>query len=192
MGVTSTKSGWLEVNLSLSGKRGGKSHLGTKLLSAVSEIWRFCMVICSLLPISMETMHDPKEPVLLIALKSSLAKIALAKLLWQKLHDTPDRAAQPDSHPQQPNAKPLAHAQLSNTFWFMPNATFKEQEQVLRNRTDTIHIDKHTKRLSHTTGPATCPLCGRSDSAPLILLRCNNHTLKRMHINRHHHAVPLW
>jgi H+/gluconate symporter-like permease len=29
MGVTSTKSGRLEVNLSLSEKRGGKSHLGT-------------------------------------------------------------------------------------------------------------------------------------------------------------------
>jgi len=43
MGVTSTKSGRLEVNLSLSGKRGGKSHLGTILLSAVSGIWRFCM-----------------------------------------------------------------------------------------------------------------------------------------------------
>jgi hypothetical protein len=28
--------------------------------------------------------------------------------LWQKLHDTPQRAAQPDSHKQQPNAKPLA------------------------------------------------------------------------------------
>ena len=39
MGVTSTKSGRLEVNLSLSGKRGGKSHLGTILLSAVSGIW---------------------------------------------------------------------------------------------------------------------------------------------------------
>jgi hypothetical protein len=35
MGVTSTKSGRLEVNLSLSGKRGGKSHLETKLLLAV-------------------------------------------------------------------------------------------------------------------------------------------------------------
>ena len=46
--------------------------------------------------------------------------------LWQKLHDTPERAAQPDSHTQQPNAKPLAHAQLSNTFWSMPNVTFKE------------------------------------------------------------------
>jgi len=69
LGVTSTKSGRLEVNLSLSGKRGGKSHLGTILLSAVSGIWRFCMVIRSLLPISMETMHDPKEPVFLIALK---------------------------------------------------------------------------------------------------------------------------
>ena len=68
MGVTCTKSGWLEVYLSLSGKRGGKSHLGTILLSAVSGIWRFCMVICSLLPMSLETMHDPKEPVLLIAL----------------------------------------------------------------------------------------------------------------------------
>ena len=28
--------------------------------------------------------------------------------LWQKLRDTPERAAQPDSHTQQPNAKPLA------------------------------------------------------------------------------------
>ena len=69
MGVTSTKSGRLEVNLSLSRKWGGKSHLGTILLSAVSGIWRFCMVICSLLPISLETMHDPKEPVFQIALK---------------------------------------------------------------------------------------------------------------------------
>ena len=70
MGVTSTKSGRLEVNLSLFEKRGGKSHLGIILLSAVSGTWRFCMVIRSLLPISMETMHDdPKEPVLLIALK---------------------------------------------------------------------------------------------------------------------------
>ena len=69
LGVTSTKSGQLEVNLSISGKRGGKSHLGTILLSAVSGIWRYCMAICSLLPISLETMHDPKEPVLLIALK---------------------------------------------------------------------------------------------------------------------------
>jgi len=58
VGVTSTISGRLEVNLSLSEKRGEKSHLGTILLSAVSGIWRFCMVIRSLLPISLETMHD--------------------------------------------------------------------------------------------------------------------------------------
>ena len=70
LGVTSTKSGrLLGVNLSLFGKRGGKNHLGTILASAVSEIWRFCMVIRSLLPMSLETMHDPKELVLLIALK---------------------------------------------------------------------------------------------------------------------------
>ena len=50
LGVTSTKSGRLEVNLSVSGKRGEKSHLETILLSAVSGIWRFCMVIRSLLP----------------------------------------------------------------------------------------------------------------------------------------------
>jgi hypothetical protein len=73
VGVTSTTSGRLEVNLSLSGKRGGKSHLGTILLSAVLGIWRFCMVIRSLLPMSMETTHDPKEPVLLIALKDHAA-----------------------------------------------------------------------------------------------------------------------
>ena len=70
MGVTSTKSGRLEINLSLSGKRGGKSHhLGTILLSAVSGIWKFCMVICSLLLKYMETTLDPKEPVLLKDLK---------------------------------------------------------------------------------------------------------------------------
>jgi hypothetical protein len=43
MGVTSTKSGRLEVNLSLSGKRGGKSHLGAIILSAVSGIWRLLL-----------------------------------------------------------------------------------------------------------------------------------------------------
>ena len=80
---------------------------------------------------------------------------------------------------------------LSNTVWSMPNVTFKEQEQVLKYRTDMMPTDKHTKRFSHTTGPATCPLSGGSDIAPHILLRCNNHTLKRMHINRHHHAVLL-
>jgi len=41
IGLTSTKPGQLEVNLSLSGKRGGRSHLGTIILSAVSGIWRF-------------------------------------------------------------------------------------------------------------------------------------------------------
>jgi len=39
------------------------------LLSAVSGIRRLCMVIRSLLPISMKTMHDPKEPVFLTALR---------------------------------------------------------------------------------------------------------------------------
>ena len=83
MGVTSTKSGRLEVNLPLSGKRGGKSHLGTILLSAVSGIWRFGMVIRSLLPISLETMHDPKEPVLLIALKIMRhAKLCLSVIMF--------------------------------------------------------------------------------------------------------------
>ena len=83
MGVTSTKSGRLDVNLSLSGKRGGKSHLGTILLSAVSESgWRFCMVFHSLLPISMETTH-PKEPVLLIALKIMRhAKLCLSVIIF--------------------------------------------------------------------------------------------------------------
>ena len=109
--------------------------------------------------------------------------------LWQKLHDTPQRAAQPDSRTQQDTAKLLAQAQFSNKFWSMPTVTFKELEQVLKHRTDMIHTDKHTKRFSHTTVPATCPLCGGLDSAPHVLLRCNNHTLKRMHINRHHHPI---
>ena len=62
---------------------GSKSHLGTILLSAVSGIWRFCMVIRSLLPISLETMHDPKEPVLLIALKIMRhAEICLSVIIF--------------------------------------------------------------------------------------------------------------
>ena len=62
---------------------GGVSHLGTILLSAVSKIWRFCMVICSLLPISLETTHDPKEPVLLIAFKIMRhAKLCLSVIMF--------------------------------------------------------------------------------------------------------------
>jgi len=83
LGVTSTKPGRLEVNLSLSGKRGGESHLGTIILSAVSGIWRFCMVIRLLLPISLETMHNPKEPVLLKALKIMRhAKLCLSVIMF--------------------------------------------------------------------------------------------------------------
>jgi hypothetical protein len=83
MGVTSTKSGRLEINLSLSGKRGGKSHLETILLSAVSGIWKLCMVIRSLLPIPLKTMHDPKEPVLLIGLKIMWhAKLCLSVIMF--------------------------------------------------------------------------------------------------------------
>ena len=48
IGVTSTISGRLEVNLPLSENRGGKSHLETILLSAVSGIWKFCMVSVTL------------------------------------------------------------------------------------------------------------------------------------------------
>jgi hypothetical protein len=68
----------------------------------------------------------------------------------------PERAAQPDSHTQQPNAKPLA--QLSDKFKSMPNVAFKEQKQVHKYGTDTIHTDKHTKRFSHTKvlPPALC------------------------------------
>ena len=53
MGVTSTKPGRLEVNLSLSGKRGGKSHLGTILLQLFQEsgdfVWSsvcYCLYLC--------------------------------------------------------------------------------------------------------------------------------------------------
>ena len=83
IGVTSTKSGRLEVNLSLSEKQGGRSHLGTILHLAVSGIWRFCMVIRMLLPISMETTRYPKEPVLLISLKIMRhAKLCLMVIIF--------------------------------------------------------------------------------------------------------------
>jgi hypothetical protein len=75
----------------------------------------------------------------------------------------------------------------------MPNSVTNSgpcQTWLLRNRnkywTDTMHTYKHTKRFSHMKDPATCPLYGGSDKAPHMLLRCNNQTLKRMHINWHH------
>jgi len=46
-----------------------------------------------------------------------------------------------------------------------------------------VQYTQHTKRFSYMTCPATCPLCGGSGSAPHMLLRCNNHILKRMHMN---------
>ena len=69
MGATRTASRRLEVNLFLSGKRDGKSHFGKILASAVAGICRFCIASRSLLPVSMEMKPDPREPVLLMALK---------------------------------------------------------------------------------------------------------------------------
>jgi hypothetical protein len=102
----------------------------------------------------------------------------------------------PPNHPH--SVQTLAHGKLLQSPLQMPNSvtSFGPCQMWLsrsRNKslsTGRIHTGKHTKRFSHT-GPATCPLCGGSDRAPHILLRCNNHTLKRMHINRHHHAVSL-
>jgi hypothetical protein len=59
--------------------------------------------------------------------------------LWQKLHDTPQRAAQPDSHTRQATAKPLAHAQFSNKFWSMLTVN-------LRNRNNSLS----TGRIRYT------------------------------------------
>ena len=58
MGATSTASGWLEVNLFLSEKRGGKIHFGTNLVSAALGVCGFCIASRSLLPISMQTKQD--------------------------------------------------------------------------------------------------------------------------------------
>jgi hypothetical protein len=47
MGVTSTKSGRLEVNLSLSEKWGGKSRLGTILPTRLKSSFAFFEVVAS-------------------------------------------------------------------------------------------------------------------------------------------------
>ena len=65
-------------------------------------------------------------------------KLKLYKL-WQKLHDTPQRAAQPNSHTRQATAKPLAHAQFSNKFWSMLTVN-------LRNRNNSLS----TGRIRYT------------------------------------------
>jgi len=45
-------------------------------------------------------------------------------------------------------AKPLAHAQLSDKLWSMPNVTFKNKNKFFKYRMDTIYTDKHTKGLA--------------------------------------------
>ena len=61
---------------------GWEEPFGNKSTFAVSGTWRFCMIIRSLLPLSLETMHDPKEPVLLIAFKIMRhAKLCLSVIM---------------------------------------------------------------------------------------------------------------
>ena len=83
---------------------------------------------------------------------------------------------------------PIAHNTLSNKFWQAKNITFKDKQYVMKYHTDTRHTAKHSLRFEQT-GSARCPLCGDTDSANHLLLRCNHPTLQRMHINRHHLAV---
>jgi len=83
MGATSTASGRLEVILFLSEKRGGKSHIAIIVVSAVLEIRRFCIASRPLLPMSMQTKQDPREPILLMALKFMLhAKLCLSVTIF--------------------------------------------------------------------------------------------------------------
>ena len=63
--------GRLEVSLFLSTKRGGKSHFSIILVSAVSNL-KILHSQPFAAPISMQTKQDPREPVLLIALKIML------------------------------------------------------------------------------------------------------------------------
>ena len=83
IGATSTHwHGW-RVTLFLSEKRGGKSHFGIILVSAVSRVWRYCIAIRSLLPMSMQTKQAPKEPVLLVALEIMLhAKLSRSVIVF--------------------------------------------------------------------------------------------------------------
>jgi len=72
MGATITASGRLDVNLFLSEKRSGKSHFGLGC-HLVSAVWEGCGIASRpLLPVSMQTKQDPREPVLLMALKIML------------------------------------------------------------------------------------------------------------------------
>ena len=63
----------------LSEKRGGKSHFGITIVSAVLGICKLCIASHLLLPImSMQTKQDHREPVLLMALMIMLqAKLCL-------------------------------------------------------------------------------------------------------------------
>ena len=77
--MTKMASGRLHVNLFLSEKRGGKSHLGGTLFVALSGICRFCWAKRSLLPMSIDTMHVLRET-LPVAFT-----ISLHAILWRSV-----------------------------------------------------------------------------------------------------------
>jgi len=83
----------------------------------------------------------------------------------------------------------LPHSKLLQGPLLMPNSIVSFGScQMWREGIGRV---QYINRCSHTTDPATCSLCGGSDSAPYILLRYKNYTLKIMHINRHHQAVSI-
>ena len=66
----------------LSKKRSGKSHFGIILVLAALGIWRVSTASRSLVPVFMQTKQDPREPVLLMALKFMLhAKLCLSVII---------------------------------------------------------------------------------------------------------------
>ena len=114
--------------------------------------------------------------------------------LWQKLHDTPERAAQPDSRTR--TATQLVQSPLLKNSVTLSGPC---QMWPLRSRDKSLSTGRI--RFTQTSTPNGLAirqglpnaLCAEDQTvrAPHMLLRCNNHTLKRMHINRHPHAVSI-
>jgi len=113
--------------------------------------------------------------------------------LWKILHDTPERAAQPDSHTQQPN-------NLMQSPLLMPNSVTHSgpcQMWLLRSRNKSLSTGRtRYTQTSTPNGLATRQglphaLCAEDQTVLHTYFLGATIILWRVHINRHRHAVSF-
>ena len=88
------------------------------------------------------------------------------------------------------NLLPTVHKDISNSFWTMPNISFRMKKNIFQYRTGTLFNQKHAVRFNTSTS-LQCPLCHHTDSALHILSGCQHQTISGMITERHNIACRI-